>query len=78
MLTKNDKIRKCKIDRIESTDESLTGRGGLALFVRYLSKTKIYPLLERFFGSIRKSKKGLTVSNILKHTRRSLKTERKI
>lgn len=66
MLRKNDKIRKCEIDRIEKTDDSLTGRGGLALFVWYLSKISIYPLLKRLFGSIRKSKKGLPISNIFK------------
>jgi hypothetical protein len=65
-LHNRHQIRKCKIDRIEKTDDSLTGRGGLALFVRYLSKIKIYALLERFFGSIRKSKKGISVSNIFK------------
>lgn len=66
MIKKNDQIRKCEIDRIEKTNESLTGRGGLVLFVRYISNIKIYPLLERFFGSIRKSKKGISISNIFK------------
>lgn len=66
MIKKNDKICKGQIDRIEPTDESLTGRGGLILFVRYLSKIRIYPLLERFFGSIRKNKKGNSISNIFK------------
>jgi hypothetical protein len=44
----------------------LTGRGGLALFSRYLSKVNIYPLLLGFFGNIRKSKKGLQVWNMFK------------
>lgn len=65
-LHNKHQIRNPEIDRVELTEDSLTGRGGLALFVRYISKIRIYPLLERFFGSIRKSKKGLPVSDIFK------------
>jgi hypothetical protein len=39
---------------------------GRALFVRYLSKISLYPLLERAFGSIRKSSKGITIPEIFK------------
>ena len=52
---------KRKINRIDVTTDTLTGRGGLALFVKYLSAVMIYPLLIESFGSIRKSKKGLPV-----------------
>jgi len=44
----------------------LTSRGGLTLFVRYLRNIAIYPVLERLFGSIRKSAKGQPVSEIFK------------
>ena len=40
---------KYEIKKVEATTDVLTGRGGLALFVRYLYKAGIYELLaERF------------------------------
>ena len=64
---KEDKVKsKCKIDRVGVTEDTLTGRGGMALFVRYLSKVNIYALLLDSFGYLRKSKKGQPVWNIFK------------
>ncbi|MCP5002769.1 MAG: IS1380 family transposase [Planctomycetes bacterium] len=57
---------KNEINKIGITNDTLTGRGGLALFVRYISKVNIYSLLISYFGTIRKNKKGLAVWNILK------------
>ena len=54
------------IDRVEATSDTLTSRGGLALFVRYLRNIGIDPVLERLFGSIRKSAKGQPVSGVFK------------
>ncbi len=54
------------IDRVEATSDTLTSRGGLALFVRYLRNIAVYPVLERLFGSIRKSAKGQPVSEVFK------------
>jgi hypothetical protein len=54
------------IDRVEATSDTLTSRGGLTLFVRYLRNIAIYPVLERLFGSIRKNAKGQPVSEIFK------------
>lgn len=54
------------IDGVEATSDTLTSRGGLSLFVRYLRNIAIYPVLERLFGSIRKNAKGQPVSEILK------------
>jgi hypothetical protein len=54
------------IDGVEATSDTLTSRGGLALFVRYLRNIAIYPVLERLFGSIRKNAKGQPVSEIFK------------
>lgn len=43
-MNKNSK-QQCKsqykINGLEATDEKITGRGGLSLFVRYLEKTGI-------------------------------------
>ena len=58
--------REQKIDAIETTNERLTGRAGLALFVAYLHQIQVFPLLDRYFGSIRKSKKGVPVFELFK------------
>ena len=55
-----------KIHSIEETDETLTDRAGLLLFVKYLSGIGIYPIIERYFGSIRKNKKGIPIRNMFK------------
>ena len=57
---------KEKITKVEVTGDTLTGRGGLALFVRYLSSINIYALLFEHFSDIRKSMKGKPVWNIFK------------
>jgi hypothetical protein len=54
------------IDGVEATSDTLTSRGGLTLFVRYLRNIAIYPVLERLFGSIRKNAKGQAVAEIFK------------
>ncbi len=57
---------KEKITSIGVTGDTLTGRGGLALFVRYLSSINIYALLLEYFTGIRRSMKGEPVWNIFK------------
>ena len=54
------------IDGVEATSDTLTSRGGLTVFVRYLRNIAIYPVLERLFGSIRKNAKGQPVAEIFK------------
>ena len=55
-----------QIDDISITQDTLTGRGGLSLFVRYLRGIGIEPHLERLFGSLRKNRKGSPVFEIFK------------
>ncbi len=57
---------KCKISKVDVTEDTLTGRGGVALFVRYLSQVNIYCLLVGAFGRIRRSEKGQPIWNIFK------------
>jgi len=57
--SKNYRKKELEINAIETTQKRLTGRAGLTLFVAYLQNIDIFPLLDRFFGSIRKSKKGI-------------------
>ncbi len=63
---KNFRKKKLEISAIEITNERLTGRAGLALFVAYLHQIQIFPMFYRFFGSIRKSKKGVEVFELIK------------
>jgi hypothetical protein len=49
------------IDQIETTTETLTSRAGLALFSRYLRNLGLLSVLERLFGSMRQSEKGLPI-----------------
>ena len=55
---KKNKKNSNIIDEVGVTNETLTSRGGLALFVRYLSGINIYSELDKRFGLIRKSGKG--------------------
>jgi hypothetical protein len=54
------------IDNIDVTNDILTSRGGLSLFVRYLRAIAVYPHVERLFGGIRKTAKGRPVCEIFK------------
>lgn len=49
------------IDQVETTSDRITGRAGLALFSRYLRNLGLFSVLERLFGSLRKSEKGLPI-----------------
>jgi hypothetical protein len=50
-----------KIDTIGITSDTLNSRGGLTLFVRYISGIGLLPELERCFGRLKKSAKGAGV-----------------
>ena len=52
------------ISDIAVTGDTLTGRGGLALFSRYVRNTGIFAHLDRLFGPLRESGKGLSVNEL--------------
>lgn len=52
------------IHHLGETADRLTGRGGLALFSRYLRGVDLLPELGRVFGSVRRSRKGLPVADL--------------
>ncbi len=54
------------IHHIEITNDTITGRAGLSLFVRYLRGIDLSPHLDRLFGSMRRSRKGLPITAIFK------------
>jgi hypothetical protein len=61
-----NKSQTHRITEVDVTDDIITGRGGLTLFVRYLTSINILPLLSESFGNLRKSDKGLSVVKLFK------------
>jgi hypothetical protein len=57
--------QQVRFDTVGITSDTLTGRGGLVLFSRYLHNIGIFPHLVRLFGGVRKSAKGLAVVSLL-------------
>ena len=56
----------CKIKKVEITDDKISGRGGLCLFLRYLEQIQLFPLLEKFIGPLRKSSKSQKLCDVIK------------
>lgn len=54
------------IDEVQSTNDLLTGRAGLNLFVKYLLGIELFSHVERMFGSMRKSGKGVPIVELFK------------
>jgi len=57
---------KTRIDKVGLTSDRLTSRAGLTFLVHYLDSIGIYSLLERYFGSVRQSAKGISVQEAFK------------
>lgn len=55
-----------RIDEVGVTRDTLTSRGGLSLFVRYLESIGVLSTLEGVFGGIRKSSKGQQIGEVFK------------
>ena len=55
-----------RIDKIEVTDDQLTGRAGLSPFVRYLDSINVFPTFEKLFRTIRKNRKSQPLTSIFK------------
>jgi hypothetical protein len=55
-----------KINKIETTNDVISGRGGLALFMRYVEQTQFYNLVQNVLGHIKTSKKGLSLFQFIK------------
>ncbi len=52
------------LSKVEITSDTLTGRGGLALFSRYIRNVGVFEHVERLFGPLRRSGKGLQVPEL--------------
>ncbi|MBI5250129.1 MAG: hypothetical protein HY912_11605, partial [Desulfomonile tiedjei] len=55
-----------KIDAVAVTGDTLTSRGGLSVFVRYMESIGVLCVLKQFFGRIRKSSNGQDIGEIFK------------
>jgi len=68
MERKNErsKGKKVQINGVGITNDTLTSRGGLSLFVRYLDMIGVMSSLNSLFGGIRKSRKSQRVEEIFK------------
>ncbi len=54
------------IDDVQITNDCLTSRAGLNLFVRYLRGIDLFPHLDRLFGSMRRHPKGAPIDELFK------------
>ena len=61
-----DKQASVKINKIKTTTDVLTSRGGLAFFAKYLEETQVLVFLQSLFGLLRKSRKGQRIEIIFK------------
>jgi hypothetical protein len=59
------KATKKVIQRIEITEDKLSSRGGLALFLRYIESIGFFQVAGLVLGHLRKSKKGQAIELIL-------------
>lgn len=62
----NYRNKQHQILNVEKTNERLTSRAGLALFVSYLHSISIFSFIDKLFGHIRKSKKGAAIAELFK------------
>src|SRR6266853_908323 len=58
------KSENCRINKLETTDDTLTSRGGLTFFVKYVGSVGVLGLLLEKFMGIKKSAKGVSVGNL--------------
>ena len=61
----NSTTAQPKISKIEVTNDVISARGGIILFLRYLENTRVFELMEQFLGEMKGSKKGLTSREFL-------------
>lgn len=55
-----------KINKVESTTETLSGRAGISFFMRYIEKIKFYNFFKKIVGNPKGSSKGLSLHQFLK------------
>ena len=63
---KTNKKNEFRIDKIGITNDKITGRGGLAFFLRYVEQTGFYKSAEQILGHIQISSKGMSLYQFMK------------
>src|SRR2546427_7522326 len=71
------KSENCRINKLETTDDTLTSRGGLTFFVKYVGSVGVLGLLLEKFTGIKKSAKGVSVGNLFHRRIPSLSIHRR-
>lgn len=62
--SRNQDKKKNDISAIVPTDEKLTSRAGLGLYAGYLRRIELFPMIDRWFGSMRKNRKGIAINEL--------------
>lgn len=65
-MSKKEDKNQVKISKIDITTDTVSARGGLVFFIKYLENTKFYAQINRYLGFLKKSKKGLTLKQFVK------------
>jgi len=66
IITQSGRQINPEIKRVEVTEETLSSRGGLTLFVKYLGAVRVLELLGGHFCGIRRNGKGTEVGELFK------------
>lgn len=65
-MQKNSHKDQQQISKIEITNDKISGRGGIAFFLRYVEQIEFYELSGKILGHIRVSAKGLSLYQFIK------------
>lgn len=65
-MSQNTSQKQVKISKIGITNDKITGRGGLNLFIKYLDQVRFFQLFGKHLGFLKGSSKGLSLSQFLK------------
>jgi len=65
-MKNTDHQNSAKINKIETTNDVISGRGGLALFMRYVEQSQFYNLVQNVLGHVKTSQKGLSLFQFIK------------
>ena len=65
-MSKKSTSTHAKIARIEVTNDKITGRGGIFLFLRYIKNIGFYSFFEKHFSFLKGSAKGLSIMQFIK------------
>jgi len=65
-MKQNTLKKQVKISKIDITNEKITDRGGLNIFIKYLDQIRFFQLFTKNLGFLNGSSKGLTMTQFVK------------